>query len=260
MLTIILIITFIASIAGSISGVGSGVIVKPVLDALCDYSASTINLLSGTTVLAMTIASLIRSRSHSVKIDSSIGTPLAIGSAIGGILGKLLFSMVIAGSGNDQLVEIIQNLVLASLTLLVLLYLGFKARIRTIHIHHKIGSVMIGLVLGVVSAFLGIGGGPINIIVLCFFFSMDSKSAALNSLYIILFSQVASILFSLVTGSLPPLSWLLLEMIVCGVGGALVGSIFTRKMTHRAVDVVSIAMMAVVIGLSLFNAVKFLIQ
>ena len=44
MLTIILIITFIASIAGSISGVGSGVIVKPVLDALCDYSASTINV------------------------------------------------------------------------------------------------------------------------------------------------------------------------------------------------------------------------
>ncbi|MEI3183290.1 MAG: sulfite exporter TauE/SafE family protein [Lachnospiraceae bacterium] len=39
------------------------------------------------------------------------------------------------------------------------------------------------------SSFLGIGGGPINLVVLLYFFSMDTKAAAQNSLYIILFSS-----------------------------------------------------------------------
>ena len=51
------------------------------------------------------------------------------------------------------------------------------------------------------SAFLGIGGGPINLAILSFCFSMDSKTAALNSLYIILFSQAASFINTLVRGT-----------------------------------------------------------
>ena len=44
------------------------------------------------------------------------------------------------------------------------------------------------ITLGILSSFLGIGGGPINLVVLFFFFSMDTKTAAQNSLYTILFS------------------------------------------------------------------------
>lgn len=38
-----------------------------------------------------------------------------------------------------------------------------------------------GSVLGIFSSFLGIGGGPINLMILSFFFSMDTKTAAFNS-------------------------------------------------------------------------------
>ena len=47
--------------------------------------------------------------------------------------------------------------------------------------------VLIGVFLGIMSSFLGIGGGPINFVVLFFFFSMSTKIAAENSLYIIFF-------------------------------------------------------------------------
>ena len=53
------------------------------------------------------------------------------------------------------------------------------------------------------SSFLGIGGGPINLVVLFYFFSMETKTAAQNSLYIILFSQITSLLTTLITHSVP---------------------------------------------------------
>ena len=82
-MTVIVVITaFIATILGSISGIGGGVIIKPVMDAILDLSASTISFLSGTTVLTMTIVSLLRSRGGETKVDRR-GTFLAVGGAVG---------------------------------------------------------------------------------------------------------------------------------------------------------------------------------
>ena len=46
------IVSFGASIAGAICGIGGGVIIKPTLDAFGVLSVSTISFLSGCTVLA----------------------------------------------------------------------------------------------------------------------------------------------------------------------------------------------------------------
>ncbi len=43
---------------------------------------------------------------------------------------------------------------------------------------------------------------PINLVVLSYFFSMDMKQAAENSLYLILFSQLANLITAIATGSL----------------------------------------------------------
>ena len=46
-------VSFFASIAGAICGIGGGVIIKPVLDMLGLASVATISFLSGCTVLSM---------------------------------------------------------------------------------------------------------------------------------------------------------------------------------------------------------------
>ena len=51
-----------ATTLGAISGIGGGVIIKPVMDALGGMSVSTISFLSGCTVLAMSVVSVLRSR------------------------------------------------------------------------------------------------------------------------------------------------------------------------------------------------------
>ena len=107
------------------------------------------------------------------------------------------------------------------------------------------------------SSFLGIGGGPINLVVLGYFFSMDTKTAAANSLYIILFSQAASLLATLVTGSVPEFRVpALILMVAGGIGGGIVGRSLNRKMDNRAVDKLFIGLMAVIIGICVYNATR----
>ena len=51
-----------ATTLGAIAGIGGGVIIKPVLDALGGLSVASIGFLSGCTVLAMSVVSRLRSR------------------------------------------------------------------------------------------------------------------------------------------------------------------------------------------------------
>ena len=55
-------VCFSACIAGAICGIGGGVIIKPVLDALGILDVASISFLSGCTVLSMTAYSVLRSR------------------------------------------------------------------------------------------------------------------------------------------------------------------------------------------------------
>ena len=53
-------VSILSSIVGSICGIGGGVIIKPVLDAVGIMSVSSISFLSGCTVLAMSIVSVYK--------------------------------------------------------------------------------------------------------------------------------------------------------------------------------------------------------
>ena len=116
--------------------------------------------------------------------------------------------------------------------------------------------LVIGLLLGIMSSFLGIGGGPINLVVLGYFFSMDTKTAAANSLYIILFSQAASFVSTLITG-LPEFRIMaLILMVAGGIGGGIVGRKLNKKMDNRAVDKLFIGLMVLIVGICVYNAVR----
>ena len=254
-----LIVSFAASVAGAICGIGGGVIIKPVLDLFRVASVSTISFLSGCTVLDMSSYSVTRNlTSGESRIALKTGTPLAIGAVLGGIAGKQLFSVVKAMFEDPNTVGAVQAACLAAVTVATLVYTLLKSRIRTHEVKNPVLCVLIGFFLGMMSSFLGIGGGPINLVVLFYFFSMDSKTAAQNSLYIILFSQIASLLTTLVTRSVPPFEWLaLILMVAGGIGGGIAGRAVNRRMDNRAVDRLFIALMAVIILISVFNAYRF---
>ena len=86
-------IAFLASIAGAITGVGGGIIIKPVIDATNLLQPAQVNFLSGNAVLAMTIVSLAQNFiKKGEKIDWSRSLFLSIGAAAGGLIGGQAFS------------------------------------------------------------------------------------------------------------------------------------------------------------------------
>lgn len=252
------VVSFLSSVVGAICGIGGGVVIKPVLDMLQMGSAATINFLSGCTVLSMSLYSVGKSlRAGDSKVEMSTGTPLALGAAIGGVIGKQLFSAVKAMFADSGMVSGVQAVCLGIITVGTLLYTIYKSHIPTHRMTRKAVCVVIGLLLGIMSSFLGIGGGPINLVVLGYFFGMDTKTAAANSLYIILFSQAASLLATLITGSVPAFRIpALILMVAGGIGGGIVGRSFNKKMDNRAVDKLFIGLMVLIIGICVYNAVR----
>ena len=210
-------VSFLASTAGAICGIGGGVIIKPTLDLFQMASVSTISFLSGCTVLSMSLYSVGRGLlAHDSTVDFKTGTPLALGAAIGGVFGKQLFTAVKEAASNPNMVGGVQAGCLAIITIYTLAYTVNKAHIKTRQIQGPIPCVTIGVALGIMSSFLGIGGGPINLVVLYYFFSMSTKTAAQNSLYIILVSQITSIATTLFTKTVPEFEWLWLVLMVAG--------------------------------------------
>lgn len=256
---IFFLVSLLASIAGAICGIGGGVIIKPVLDVLHLETVSTISFLSGCTVLSMSCYSVSRSLlAGERRVSLKTGTPLALGAAAGGLVGNALFHYVKGINQDPNAVGAVQAICLAAVTLGTLLYTVNKGRIRTYSVQNKLLCVLIGLGLGCMSSFLGIGGGPINLVVLYFFFSMDTKTAAANSLYIIFFSQLASVLAAVLGSNVPAFRWeVLILMVSGGIGGGIIGRILNRRIDSRAVERLFIALMAAIIVISLFNAWRY---
>lgn len=256
---IYLLVALGATIVGAISGIGGGVIIKPLLDSISPLGVSTISFLSGTTVLSMSAVSLLRSRKRGVKINLRSTSAMAFGGVLGGMFGKYLFDIVRTSYGNDQVIGATQSILLFIITFGVLLFTLNKDRITPMHITTMFFSIFIGFLLGAMGSFLGIGGGPINLTVLFLFFAMDSKTAAINSLFIIFFSQLTNFIFTIASGNIPEFDPVVLGIMVAGgIIGGMTGSSLSHKMSNRAVDRLFIAVICVILLLCVYNSYTWL--
>lgn len=248
-----------ACIIGKICGMGGGVIIKPVLDALGIMSVASINFLSGCTVLGMSCWSVGRSTlSGQSDIDWRVSTPLAIGAAVGGLLGKELFLCAAACFSNADMAGGLQAIILLVATLGTLLYTIYKDRIPMHHVRNGWACGVIGLALGTLGSFLGIGGGPFNMAVLYFYFAMSTKVAAQNSLYVILISQAAALVKTILSGNVPAVTWgVLVGMILCGILGSDVGGRMNQKLNEKKATWLFEASMILVMLINVYNIVKF---
>ena len=85
-----------------------------------------------------------------------------------------------------------------------------------------------------------------------------SKPAAQASLFIIAFSQTASLIYTLATGSVPAfLSVVLLGMAAMAVLGSVVGRRLLRRMASAAVDKLYVFALVLIIVICTYNFIRF---
>ena len=253
----VFILVFVSCCIGAVCGFGGGVVIKPVLDLVQYDSTQTVYFLSGCTVLSMsfyTVGVSFFRKEKSVK--TAVSTPLAVGAIVGGMIGKEIFTYLLQTAPQAGTVKAVQAVVLIFLTVCCLLYILFKKHIRPLHTESLLTSCGIGIFLGTVSGFLGIGGGQFNLIVLYFFFGMNTKIAATNSLYIILLSKISNLLLQIFTHSVPAFEISsLLIMIAAGIFGGIISRAVNRRVTDKVVDGLLGGVLCAVIVICIFNAV-----
>lgn len=244
-----------ATIVGSASGLGGGIIIKPILDFLGHYSVVAISVLSSVTVFFMAVVSVIHQVRNKTKINFKRTGLIGGGAIVGGILGDKIMALVLSLS-DELIVSISQSTILAILFILIYIYMNNKEKYKSYNVDNSIVCIFIGLLLGTIASFLSIGGGPINVCILTIFFSMNAKEAAVDAIAVMLFSQGAKIASILQSGALYNVDLRILGfMIIGGVLGGLIGSKLNKKLKSEQILKMFNSFLVLLIVLNVYNVV-----
>lgn len=248
-------IGLLATIFGSLVGLGGGVVIKPVLDAIGTYDLTTIGILSSFTVFSMAVVSTGKQIKKGFKVEKNM-LVIAAGSILGGGIGNLLFGIFLKTLNNEGLATAIQGFILAILLILVL----FKEKFKKYHLKNYLLLFLIGMILGTIASFLGIGGGPINVMILVLLLNMDIKKAAITSILIILLSQFTKLILIFIGPGFEghDLS-MLYVMIPGGILGGILGAHFNQKLTHKTIHKIFNTAIIALVVLNFFNVINSLV-
>lgn len=253
------IIVFLATAIGSLSGMGGGVIIKPSLDYLSFSKLASINYYSSLAVLTMSFISLLKKKNQKNFIDKISLVYIAMGSILGGILGQKLFNTIILFFNSDNIVKLIQ----ISITIIILsISIYYTTNISyTINLKNKFFIFIASLLLGIISTFLGIGGGPINVSLFIFLFGFDIKTSTLFSIASIFFSQLSKNIFEIINlnfknHNLIPLVFIIPAAILGGFIGTKLNIFSSNKFIKKVYNITTLS----VILLNIFNAFRILLK
>ena len=250
------IIVWIATFIGAITGLGGGIIIKPAFDFVGLDQAVMISVYSTIAVFSMCIVSLYKRWDDVKNSQRKIAFGLSIGSILGGLSGEQIFQMALQYWGN-RFVSLSQSILLVIILVGIIVYAFFQEKIATHSLNQWFGIMVLGWSVGLVSVFLGIGGGPLNIVLLLYFFSMKSKEAAFYSIQMIFFAQIMK-MGSIVT-HLHQIEWnglLVMLIIIFAFLGGYFGTKIQKKLTHQQVLTCYHLLMILLLFINLYNVYR----
>lgn len=249
------ILIILANTIGAMSGMGGGVIIKPVFDFLGFHTLAQVSFYSSVAVLTMSVSSTYKQIKNGITISWPEVLSVSVGSLIGGLLGSKLFVFLLAFFEGDKEVQLIQIGLTISSLILVLVYTLTKQ--QSLNFTSSGAYFSIGLFLGGFSTLLGIGGGPINVSLLIVCFGLSMREATIYSIITIFFSQVAKLgEIALTTGfSQFDLSFLYVIIPAALLGGYL-GGLVSGRITNEKLTKTFISVIILVILINAFNAYR----
>jgi len=249
-----LIIIFANSI-GAVSGMGGGVIIKPLFDTIGFHDVLSISFYSTIAVLTMSIVSTIRQVQNGIHVKWKFALILSFGSILGGILGSLGLNDLVANVSSKNVVSLIQIILI--MATLIFSYVYSQSHWKTYHLNKSFSILGCGLFLGAIASFLGIGGGPLNVALLMLLFSVPIKEATVYSIITILFSQLSKVVtIQLSTGFSQFDLSMLWYIIPAGISGGFMGAYLSKKISSDKVAKIYRIVIIGVLIVNLYNAVN----
>lgn len=243
------IVIVIANTVGAVSGMGGGVIIKPVFDLIGADSVASISFYSTVAVLTMSLVSTFRQLKSGYKLNWQLVYWLSLGAIIGGVVGNVVFEFFLVFFNDELLVKMLQ--IILTIVTLIFAFLYTRYNWKSFTFQHSLWYLLCGLILGFLASFLGIGGGPINVSLLMLLFSLPIKEATIYSLATIFFSQLSKILTIAITAGFGRYD---LTMLAYLIPAAIIGGLLGSKVRHLlSPEKVSLVFQAVILLVLLIN-------
>jgi uncharacterized membrane protein YfcA len=249
------VIIILACMLGAVSGMGGGILIKPIFDWLAIDSMLNISLYATVAVFVMAIVSVWRQLRLGVRLPVRQLAWIIIASMIGGVAGNLVFQSLLQQAGEQTTL-----LWQISLTLLTLAFTLLYTRNEwpTLRLTATKWHVISGLILGFLASFLGIGGGPINVAIFMWWFNWPIKNATVYSIVTIFFSQFAKLL-TISQTDLTVYDWSKLPyIIVAAIIGGLLGAQLSRWLSEEKTRLVFQGVIILVMLLNAYNGWQIL--
>lgn len=252
------VIVLCATMIGAITGLGGGIIIKPAFDFVGMDTTSMISVYSTVAVFTMCLVSIYKRSRLGFHVHKNIALGLAFGSIVGGKIGDAVFLWAVE-KVDSSLVSASQSIILFLLLGGIILFTLNKGKLNTLDVTNLVAIVTIGLLVGIISVYLGIGGGPLNIALLVYFFSMKAKDAAAYSILMIFFAQI--IKMGTVIRDFEKynnVSLVILAIAIFAVLGGWIGTKIQSKLSHEAVEKMYLGLMVVLLLMNAINIFKFI--
>jgi uncharacterized membrane protein YfcA len=247
-----------ACILGAIVGLGGGAFIRPIFDAIGGHDVMTIAVFSSAAIFTMAIVSTYKKLRDGTKIDFRAALVVSGGAVVGGIIGNLLLEHLLVIFATERYVQMAQ-IVATCVTLAASLFFTAKAEKYRYTIKNTALRAAVGVFLGAVAVFLGIGGGPINVPVFMIFFGLDIKAATAYSIVVVFFSHFSRLITMGVTVGYIGFDLQILPFVVLAAAtGGLVGARLSKILPETTVRRLFQAALLAVIALNIANGLFIL--
>ena len=248
-----------ANTLGAISGMGGGVIIKPLFDLIGAHSVAAVSFYSSVAVFTMSIVSTTKQIKQGISLKFSLVLWISLGALLGGVIGNMVFESLYFIVPNESYVQLIQ-IVLTVITL-IFAFCASRFNWSSFGLRHVLWYLFCGLILGFFASLLGIGGGPINVALLMLFFGMPIKEATVYSICTIFFSQLSKLAtITLTTGLARYDVTMLYAIIPAAILGGFLGAYFSHLLSPKKVTSVFQFVILVVLAINLYNGYVILFR
>ncbi|SIS43792.1 sulfite exporter TauE/SafE family protein [Salimicrobium flavidum] len=261
-----LIIGFLTAFAGSIAGLGGGVILVPSLLFLSDYFESFSWVTPQRIVAISLIVMIFTGMSSAIsyirhkRVDFKLGALFLVGSVPGGIAGAYINGFI-----DGDLFSLIFGGVMIFVSLLFFLprrqssqslFKKGMERVKTVggeEYHYTVPislGVILAFIVGTLSGLLGIGGGSLMVPAMILLFQLPPHIATATSMFMIFFAVIPS---SVTHIGLGHVDWYRTLFFIPGAYlGGTVGAYVNRKMNAKSVEWV-LRILLILIGIRLIS-------
>ncbi|MEM3703393.1 MAG: sulfite exporter TauE/SafE family protein [Candidatus Bathyarchaeia archaeon] len=242
---------FLISIAASLTGVGGGIFIVPLLSLLYNFETVIAIGTSLTTIIITSVASSVNYLKQN-RVYVKAGLVLACATAPGGYVGAAITAVPV--------VKMWLGVIFGVFLILVAVQMVYKAfSTKPVKVSGVADPVferklfrnwiklLLGLCLsffgGVTSGLLGIGGGVVLVPVMCYALDFPIHFSIPTSMFIMIFTSIFGVANHIQQGNVN-----LMYAIYLGIGsiiGAQLGAYASRKLSSRNLSLVFAAMLIV---------------